>query len=323
MPCAENSKCNMNIIYSSDKISLPPCIATVGFFDGVHAGHRFLINELKERASAEKLKSVVITFATHPHKVLNDDFTPELLSTLSEKLLLLETTAIDYCIVLDFTKTMAALSAFDFLKLVLYGQYNVRSLLVGHDHRFGHNRLDGFPEYKKYGETLGMNVTQAKRFSTSDIQHISSSQIRLALHRGDIQTANDILTYNYSFTGKVTNGFKIGRKIGFPTANLVPENSEKLIPPFGVYAVLVHWQNQVYKGMMNIGTRPTLNNGYHTSLEVHIIDFDEDIYNQLIRIEFIQKIRDEKKFNGVDELIAQLQKDRQFVIDANLNTKNE
>jgi riboflavin kinase / FMN adenylyltransferase len=212
---------------------------------------------------------------------------------------------------------MANLSAFDFLKNILLEKYNVRSLLVGHDHRFGHNRLDSFPEYKKYGNSLGMHVIQATRFSTSEIHHISSSEIRLALHRGDIRLANKILTYPYSFMGKVVNGFKIGREIGFPTANLVSEDKEKLIPPFGVYAVRVHWSNNTYKGMMNIGTRPTLDNGFHTSLEVHIINFDEDIYSQTIKVEFIQKIRDEKKFNGVNELIEQLQKDKQFVIDLN------
>lgn len=307
----------MDIIYSSDTSSFAPCAATVGFFDGVHAGHRFLINEMKEIAKAENLKSVVVTFATHPRKVLQTDFQPEILSTLPEKLVQLESTGIDTCIVLDFSIEMASLSAFDFLKTILLEKYNVRSLLVGHDHRFGHNRLDGFPEYKRYGDTLGMKVIQATCFSTSEIQRISSSEIRLALHRGDINLANRILTYPYSFTGKVVNGFKIGRKIGFPTANLISEDKEKLIPPFGVYAVRVHWNNNAYKGMMNIGTRPTLDNGLHTSLEVHIINFDEDIYNQTINVEFIQKIRDEKKFNGVDELIEQLQKDKQFVIDMN------
>lgn len=307
----------MDIIYSSNTSSFAPCAATVGFFDGVHAGHRFLINELKEIAKAENLKSVVVTFATHPRKVLHTDFQPELLNTLPEKLVQLESTGIDSCIVLDFSLEMASLSAFDFLKTILLEKYNVRSLLVGHDHRFGHNRLDGFPEYKKYGDALGMKVIQANCFSTSEIHHISSSEIRLALHRGDITLANIILTYPYSFTGKVVNGFKIGRKIGFPTANLISEDKEKLIPPFGVYAVRVHWKNNAYKGMMNIGTRPTLDNGFHTSLEVHIINFDEDIYSHTIKVEFIQKIRDEKKFNGVDELIEQLQKDKQFVIDMN------
>ena len=311
----------MNIIYPSDTFSLASCAATVGFFDGVHAGHRFLINELKEIATKQGLKSVVFTFANHPRKVIDTTFKPELLTTLSEKLTQLESTGIDTCIVLDFCTEMAELSAYEFLKSILLEKYNVKTLLVGHDHRFGHNRTDGFPEYKQYGDSLGINVIQATRFSTSDIPHISSSEIRLALHRGDISAANRILTYRYSFVGKVMNGFKIGRKIGFPTANLYCQDQEKMIPPFGVYAVRVYRKNHVYKGMMNIGTRPTLDNGYHTSMEVHIIDFDEDIYNENIKVEFIQKIRDEVKFNGLDELVEQLRKDKQFVIDLNEMTK--
>lgn len=307
----------MNIIYPSDTFSLASCAATVGFFDGVHAGHRFLINELKEIATKQGLKTVVFTFANHPRKVIDPDFKPELLTTLSEKLIQLDSTGIDTCIVLDFCAEMAELSAYDFLKSILLEKYNVKTLLVGHDHRFGHNRTDGFPEYKQYGDSLGINVIQASRFSTSDIPDISSSEIRLALQRGDIITANRILTYRYSFVGRVMNGFKIGRTIGFPTANLYCEDLEKIILPFGVYAVQVYWNNNAYKGMMNIGTRPTLNNGFHTSMEVHIIDFDEDIYNQNIKVEFIQKIRDEKKFDGLDELIEQLRKDKQFVIEMN------
>lgn len=307
----------MNILYSSDNINLSPCVATVGFFDGVHAGHRFLINELKKIAKAENLKSVVVTFAIHPRKVLDSNFHPELLNTLSEKLIQLESTGIDICIVLDFSLEMAKLSALDFLKNVLLEKYNVRILLVGHDHRFGHNRKDGYIEYKKYGDSLGMQVIQATRFYTSEIKLISSSEIRLFLLEGDIVNANRILTYRYSFIGKVVNGFKNGQKIGFPTANLVPEDQEKLIPSGGVYAVLVHWNNNIYKGMMNIGIRPTLNNGNQISLEVHIINFIEDIYDQLIKIEFIQKIRNEKKFDSIDELIQQLQRDKQFVIDLN------
>lgn len=307
----------MNIIYPSDTASLTSCAATVGFFDGVHAGHRFLIEELKEIAKKQNLKTVVFTFANHPRKILDANFKLELLTTLPEKLTQLESTGIDTCVVLDFCPEMAKLSAYDFLKSILQEKYQVKTLLVGHDHRFGHNRTDGFPEYKQYGNSLGMDVIQTTRFSISDIPQISSSEIRLALERGDIPTANRILTYRYSFVGKVMNGFKIGRKIGFPTANLYSEYLEKLIPPFGVYAVRVYWNNNVYKGMMNIGTRPTLDNGYHTSMEVHIINFDKDIYNENIKVEFIQKIRDEVKFNNLDELVEQLQKDKQIVIDMN------
>jgi riboflavin kinase/FMN adenylyltransferase len=304
----------MRIIYQKENVNFPPCIATVGFFDGVHTGHRFLIEELKTLARVRNLKSAIITFAVHPRKVLKADFQPKLLTTLSEKLKQLGTTDADICVVLDFTAEMAGLSAYEFLKTILKEHYNVQALLVGHDHRFGHNRTDGFAEYKKYGEQLGMEVIQAERFSTSDIRHISSSTVRLALQQDDISTANRILTYAYSLTGKVTEGFKVGRGIGFPTANLQVTDSDKLIPSRGVYAVRVHWNGAAYKGMMNIGTRPTLTNSDRVSLEVNIFDFDEDIYNQTLEVEFIQKIRDEQKFNGVDELAEQLKKDREKVL---------
>jgi riboflavin kinase / FMN adenylyltransferase len=307
----------MKIIYPSESNLFLPAVATVGFFDGLHAGHRFLIEELKLLAKARNMQSLVITFATHPRKVLNADFRPELLTTLTEKLKQLTTTGIDECVVLDFTVEMAELSAFEFLKTVLKEKYNVQTLLVGHDHRFGHNRADGFPEYVKFGEQLGMEVLQANRFCTSNDQYISSSEIRITLQRGEIEHANRLLTYRYSIYGKVIDGFKVGRKIGFPTANLYPDEPLKLIPAHGVYAVRVCWNDNFYKGMMNIGTRPTLANSYHTSLEVHIIDFDQDIYNQTIEVEFIQKIRDEVKFNGVNELIEQLKKDKQTVVEMN------
>ncbi len=288
-------------------------VATVGFFDGVHAGHRFLIEELKSLAKARNMQSLVITFNIHPRKVLNSDYQPQLLTTLSEKLEQLETTGVDRCVVLDFTPELAQLSAFDFLKTILKEQYGVKTLLVGHDHRFGHNRADGFPEYKQYGEMLGMEVIQAGRYKTPEDRHVSSSDIRHALSSGDIAHANKLLTYPYSLEGKVVEGFRVGRNIGFPTANMQVLDSDKLIPAFGVYAVQVYHGNAVYKGMMNIGTRPTLNNSSNTSLEVHIFDFNQDIYNQTLKVEFLSKIRDEHKFKSLDELIEQLKKDRETV----------
>jgi riboflavin kinase/FMN adenylyltransferase len=260
------------------------------------------------------LKSVVFTFAIHPRKVLNSGFQPELLTTLSEKLTQLESTGIDECVVLDFTLSMAKLSAYEFLDTILKEQFNVQTLLVGHDHRFGHNRTDGFPEYKKYGEALGMDVILAGRFNTDRDKHISSSEIRNALKRGDIECANRLLTYNYSIEGLVIEGFKIGRTIGFPTANVMLFDKEKIVPSVGVYAVRVKWDDKWYKGMMNIGHRPTLENGQNISLEVHIIDFNEDIYDQTLEIDFISKIRDEQKFNGIKELKEQLEKDRILVL---------
>ncbi len=303
----------MQVIYQHEIENISPCVATVGFFDGVHAGHRFLIEKLKTIARAQNQKSVVLTFSVHPRTVLNTDYQPELLTTLSEKLIQLEYIGIDICLVLDFSTSMAQLTAYEFLKTVLLEQFNVHTLLVGHDHRFGHNRSDGFPEYQHYGEAMGMKVIQAQRFTTDEDNHISSSEIRNALQIGGIEHANRLLTYQYRISGKVIDGFKVGRKIGFPTANISLGNSNKLIPGLGVYAVRVIWDNKMYIGMLNIGYRPTLN-GTKVSIEVHIIDFDEDIYNQIIEVVFIRKIRDEHKFNDVNELITQLQKDKQNVM---------
>ena len=309
----------MQIIYQSEIKTLSPCVATVGFFDGLHAGHRYLIEELKGIAKEQHLQSVVVTFAVHPRKVLDSEFRPELLTTLSEKLSQLATTGIDACIVLDFSLQMAELSAYDFLKTILKEKFNVQTLLVGHDHRFGHNRADGFPEYKKYGEELGMTVLKCTQFHTDTDKHISSSEIRNALKTGEIELANRLLTYNYSITGKVIEGFKNGRQIGFPTANIELFDHEKIIPAIGVYAVRVTWKGSQYKGMLNIGHRPTLDNGLTISIEVHILDFDTDIYNQTLEVGFIIKIRDEQKFNGIEALKEQLQKDKLYVLSLEMN----
>ncbi|MDO9633585.1 MAG: riboflavin biosynthesis protein RibF [Paludibacter sp.] len=288
--------------------------ATVGFFDGVHAGHRYLIEELKHEAGKRELKSMVITFKLHPRKVLHTAYQPQLLTAHDEKIEQLISTGVDEIAELDFTTEMAALSAFEFIKQVLSEQLNVKMLLVGHDHRFGRNREDGFPEYVKYGRENGIEVIQASRFSTEIFSHISSSDIRTALKSGDIEKANALLTYPYAFTGFVVNGFKVGKKIGFPTANLQPVEPDKLIPGVGVYAVEIEWKGDAHKAMMNIGHRPTLENGDAISLEVHIINFDAEIYHQQLKVTFNRKIRDEKKFDSIADLIEQLNFDKEFVI---------
>jgi len=309
----------MQIIYQSEIKKLSPCVATVGFFDGLHAGHRFLIEELKGIAAEQHLQSVVVTFAVHPRKVLNSEFKPELLTTLSEKLIQLSTTGIDACIVLDFSRQMANLSAYEFLKTILQEQFNVQTLLVGHDHRFGHNRADGFPEYKQYGEELGMKVLKCTQFNTEVDKHISSSEIRNALKTGAIELANRLLTYEYSIQGKVIEGFKNGRQIGFPTANIELFDTEKIVPANGVYAVRVNWNGQQFKGMLNIGHRPTLDNGLNISIEVHILDFNADIYHQELEVSFMRKIRNEQRFESLEALKEQLQKDKQYVLNLDMN----
>ena len=303
----------MYIYKHNDAVPWDKCVATVGFFDGVHGGHRFLLNEVIEEARRQQSISVVVTFNEHPRKILKSDYQPRLLTTLDEKLELLGTTGIDACVVLDFSKEMSLFSAKEFIKNILSDKLKVSTLFVGHDHRFGHNREDGFEEYKLYGAEMEMNVIQAERFVLGGDEHFSSSQIRKALTTGDIALANTLLTYPYTFVGKVIGGYKNGRKIGFPTANMWFENKEKIIPAVGVYAVRVYVKGHSYKGMMNIGYRPTFSADDQLSMEVHIIDFEADIYDQTIKIECIYRIRNEKKFNGVAELVEQLQKDKETV----------
>ena len=291
------------------------CVATVGFFDGMHRGHRFLIESLKAKAAELGLKSLVVTFAVHPRKVLQSDFQPLLLSSLHEKLEQLSSTGVDACVLLEFSPEMAQLTAQQFLKTVLFDRYQVRALLVGHDHRFGRNRAEGFDDYVRYGGQMGMKVIQAERFYTTEFPHISSSDVRKALQEGDVQKAANILTYPYGFGGHVVNGFRVGRKIGFPTANIKPDEPDKLIPALGVYEVLVNIDNERHRGMMNIGHRPTLENGENISLEVHIFNFNRDIYNTRVEVSFVRRIRSEKKFNSVDELIIQLEADKSNILE--------
>ena len=304
----------MKVIYPHDTYCAEPCVGTVGYFDGVHAGHRFLINQLKSIALLEQKPCVVFTFQQHPRAVIQSDFTPRLLTPLDEKLELLASLGVDVCVVLNFDIEMSKLSAADFLLHVLSTKFMVKTLLVGHNHRFGHNRQEGFVAYKQYGLEIGMNVVLSQEYNTDTDLHISSTAIRQALDAGDIQRANRLLSYPYSLTGTVIEGFKVGRTIGFPTANISPRDTNKLLPAHGVYVVQVTIHSIVYKGMLNIGNRPTLENGANTSIEVHILDFNSDIYGQEIKIELIERIREERKFETLEALSAQLEDDKKFTI---------
>lgn len=308
----------MRVIHSSDITAVfEPCVATVGIFDGIHAGHRYLIDELRTLASDREQKSTVITFSKQPRRVLNPDAKVDLITTLDEKLALLEQTGVDTCLVLDFTREMAALSAQEFIADILFKQFNVHGLLVGHDHRFGHNRTDGFEEYQQYGRATGMEVFQAVRYRTDSDPEISSTEIRSALLDGDIARTNRMLLRPYSLRGKVVEGFQVGRTIGFPTANIHPNHPDKLIPRNGVYHVNILINGEIFEGMMNIGNRPTLNNGSNVSIEVNIFDFDKDIYGENVEILFLKRIRDEKKFSGLNNLISQLKADKELILKLN------
>jgi len=296
----------MNVI--EDIHPQSPTVATIGFFDGVHLGHRFLIQQVKVAATQTGWQSSIITFPVHPRQVIQSEFQPQLLSSPEEKIELLASTGVDNCILLPFTRELSQLTAYEFMQL-LYDKYKVRMLVIGYDHRFGHNRAETFEDYCRYGRELGIHIMQASAY-TQEQDKVSSSAIRRALQTGDIRTATKFLGYHYYLEGTVVDGYKVGRKIGFPTANLRVDFPNKLIPSIGVYAVYVYVNGEKHKGMLNIGYRPTINNGTDLSIEVHILDFQGDIYHQKMRIEFIDFLRPEEKFNSVDELVLQMQKDK-------------
>ena len=244
-------------------------VATIGFFDGVHRGHKFLINNVIDCAKRSGgMQSAVITFDRHPRLVLHKDFQPQLLTTADEKAERLKATGVDRCFILHFDEEMASLSAYDFMKTVLRDRLNVRKLITGYDNRFGHNRSEGFEDYVRYGHELGMEVARAEAFTLNGVQ-VSSSVVRSFLSAGEIRMASMCLGYNYTLTGKVVDGHHEGRKMGFPTANIEVNDKQKLVPEAGVYAVkaVTDGGARTYGGMMNIGTRPTFD-GTDTTLEV-------------------------------------------------------
>lgn len=294
----------MNTIHYNDTVQLPPCVATIGFFDGVHRGHQFLIHHLVETARKDGLQSTVITFDAHPRKVLQADYQPEMLSTLDSKLLLLSKTEVDNAVVLHFDKAMAAMSAREFMQQVLHDHLNVRKLFIGYDHRFGHNREETFEDYVRYGKEMGIEVIRNEAFQIDGI-NISSSVIRSFLKEGEVEMAARCLGFPYTLIGKVVNGFHEGRKLGFPTANLDISHFGQLIPAPGVYAVRVRLENTVVwkRGMMNVGNRPTFN-GRLLTLETHIFNFDGDIYDQLLLVSFVKRIRGEQKFDSPEGVVV-------------------
>ena len=301
----------MIVIHSTDVPREKGWLATVGFFDGVHAGHRYLFSEMRRLADARGLSTVVFTFPIHPRIVLQTDYQPKLLNSTDEKLKLLTSTGIDYCVVMDFTPELAACSAADFIVKHLSDQWHVQSLLVGYDHRFGHNRTDGFEQYVAYGKVCGMEILSASSYER-DSEKVSSSKIRQLLSECRVEEAARLLNYPYRLEGHVVGGYQIGRTLGFPTANIAVDDSLKVQPGMGVYAVWVYMDNVRYKGMLSIGNRPTLH-GEQTTVEVYILNFTDTIYNESIEVEFMQYLRDNQKFDNPEALKAQLHKDRQHV----------
>lgn len=285
--------------------------ACIGFFDGVHLGHRFLLEHLKDEARRSGTSSAVITFANHPRKLIQPDFKLHLINTLDEKLANLESTGIDTCFLLDFTEEVRNLTAQQFICDFLSAKLHVKRLLIGYDHRFGKNRAEGFDDYVRYGKSCGMDVVQEPVFDDGSGRNFSSSEVRRSLIAGKIHEATDILGKPYDLEGVVIHGHQLGRKLGYPTANLNPFDKDKIIPSNGVYAAKVRLANgDVYPSMVNIGFRPTVDDDKaQLSVEAHLIGFRGDIYGQTIVLSFIERIRDERKMSSLDELKNQLAKD--------------
>jgi len=296
-------------ILSDIKIPTRDTIATIGFFDGVHLGHRFLLNEVKMYAAKFGLESLVISFVNSPQRILKPLSDVSLLTTAQEKVTLFGQLGLQNCLMLNFDEDIAAITAYNFLKL-LHDRYRVQKLVVGYDHRFGSDQISTFDDYVQIGQELGVEIIACTPFSTADLT-VSSSKIRTLLLQGDVIRANELLGSPYVMNGVVISGNQIGRKIGFPTANLQLDVS-KLIPKGGVYAVDVLLRDQCFKGMLNIGTRPTVF-GRNQTIEVHIIDFEKDIYGETLILKFRKRIRDEHKFASIAELKTQLENDKLLI----------
>jgi riboflavin kinase / FMN adenylyltransferase len=286
-------------------------VITIGTFDGVHLGHRKVIAQLNEIAATVGGESVVFTFYPHPRLVVSaNESNLRLLSTFDEKANLLELAGVDHLVVYPFTIDFAELTYDQFIKDILIKKLHLNTLVLGHDHRLGKNREGTFNNIISLTRQLSFKVEKIDTFLIDNID-ISSSKIRVALQKGEIEKANSFLGYSYSLQGVVTEGNKIGRSIGFPTANLVSGDHFKLIPAEGVYAVSVQCEGEMFKGMLNIGFRPTLEiNADHRTIEVNIFNFDRDIYQKEITVYFHRRIRSEQKFGSIEELKNQLIIDR-------------
>ena len=301
----------MQIHYDLENFKALNPVVTIGTFDGVHLGHREVISELKRHCTLSGGESVVFTFEPHPRIVISpQEDSLRLLSTKIEKIRLMETMGIDHLVIYPFTNEFAKLTYDEFVSEILVKGMNISSLVVGYDHRFGKGRQGDFNSLELLSKSFNFQVEQLSQLVV-DNKVVSSTKIRQALEEGHISRANHFLGYHYTLSGKVIEGNQLGRKIGFPTANIDTFDRHKLVPADGVYAVLVETMGAVFKGMLNIGIRPTVNyNADHKSIEVNIFDFDEDIYNSDLTVLFIEKIRDEQKFDGIDLLRAQLYKDQ-------------
>jgi riboflavin kinase/FMN adenylyltransferase len=298
-----------------ENLNLVTPVVTLGIFDGVHRGHQTLLSTLVSRAREAKGESVVITFSPHPRLVLEQDHNKlSFLTTMEEKKVLLKNSNVDHLIIIEFSKQFSKIHACDFVEDILVKKIGTKHLILGYNHHFGTKGEGDFKTIKLCAESLDFSVEQVQGFHTEE-GAISSSSIRDALLSGKLDTANNLLGYFYSVSGTVVGGRQIGRSIGFPTANIKPSDQYKLIPGNGVYAVEVQIAGKIFPGMLNIGSNPTVNKDtMERSIEVHILKFEGNIYGKEISVVFRKRLRDEKKFENINQLADQMEIDKQDTI---------
>jgi riboflavin kinase / FMN adenylyltransferase len=305
--------CVMPDVIVPGQSGLPPgierCAVTVGTFDGVHRGHYDVLRRLVDLAKVQQMASVLVTFAPHPTEVLRPASTPLLLTPGAEKTEALATIGLDYCAVMPFTPSLAALTAAEFVHLVLRPRFRMAALLIGHDHGFGRDRAGGRDHLMQLGQTEGFHVETVAPVAAKDGTVVSSSAIRRAVSDGELEQARRALGRRYSIAGVVQRGDQRGRTIGFPTINLGTAPSRKLLPPTGVYAAIVQTPGGAYGAMVNLGARPTVGD-QRPSIEAHIFDFSGDLYGADVRVDLVAWLRPIQRFAGLDELTAQLAADR-------------
>ena len=280
---------------------------TIGTFDGVHFGHQRILEKLVSDAKKAGKKSILLTFFPPPRMVLQKDSSLELINTIEERKNLLAKTGLDYLIIHPFSKEFSRLTALAFVREILVNQFNVSKLCIGYDHHFGKNREGNITQLQEYSKLYDFDIEEIPAQDIDDVS-VSSTKIRKALAEGNVKTANTYLGYPFMLNGNVVNGKQLGGKIGFPTANIDVEEAYKLIPKTGVYVVRSTIKDEIIYGMMNIGKRPTVD-GKHQTIEVHFFDFNQDLYEQSLTVELLYFLRDEHKFDSVEHLISQLQKD--------------
>lgn len=308
----------MKIIRSiADFDSSEKTIVTIGTFDGIHIGHKKILKNLITTAREEGKKSVLLTFFPHPRMVLQKDKTILLLNTLDEKSVLLEKMGLDFLIIHPFSKEFSRLTALEFVRDILVNKLNTSRLIIGYDHHFGKNREGNIHQLKEYSLLYDFKIEEIPAQDIDDVS-VSSTKIRKALKEGNLKTANNYLGYYYMLSGTVVNGKKLGGTIGFPTANIEIKEPYKLIPSTGVYIIRTRINGDLYNGIMNIGFNPTVL-GKHQTIEAHLFDFNENIYGEKIKIEFLYFLREEQKFKSVEELVTQLNIDKENAISFLLN----